>query len=118
VLWYSYFDLQRSDNFTQHWSDLQTAANFGKPAALQIGQTPAAAPATPAPTTTPAPRPARTRSNMANSSATSASGDVLTPFGRFNGAAIEALAQLALLVTLIAGTRLAIGRASSRHPPR
>src|SRR5262249_24609270 len=30
VLWYSYFDLLRSDNPTQHWADLLAAVNQGR----------------------------------------------------------------------------------------
>lgn len=114
LLWYSYFDLQRSDNFAQHWSDLQTAANFGKPAAPQAGQLPPAP--TPLPTPMPTARSTQIHADTATANKTSASGDILTPFGRFNGAALEALAQLALLLVLIAGMRVAIGRASAGRP--
>ncbi len=53
ILWYSYFDILRSDNPTQHWNDLVTATN-----SIYTNQTPTTTPTnTPTPTVTPPPMP-------------------------------------------------------------
>jgi hypothetical protein len=39
VMWYSYFDLLNSDNYTQHWTDL-TAVVGGLPAPTSSGMAP------------------------------------------------------------------------------
>lgn len=112
VLWYSYFDLVRSDNYAQHWADLVAASNAGRPlpnvAYLPPPVAPAAASAAP-------PQPPAPAVPSAPPTAPAApSGAVLpvnqpsqkTSAGPVDPSIVEVLLQAGLLGVLILAIRL------------